>query len=327
MKSYRSLSRYNLEPLFLKYLSGKNVVPALYATASVRDSYVGIVMKSLDVIGDGGYPFYMALRNSLVTLKEIIPQEDIAKLTLTVALFHEEMARCTSWWCGKSKITSSDVDKWSRRIKSYYDKAKTRTTRLKGNLRRIALSLLRDSQPRVENAIKLMKEYKGKIKIRNHQDLHLGQTLYTRDGRFYVIDFEGEPGRGENERLALEPALRDLACLIRSIGYIAFFALKDHIAGDISSTVKEFLDQSGQAKLASSWARKTASMFLESYVEKVMGIGIMIHGLGGSILVEWAKRVIDAWIVERALYEYMYELSYRPEYSLIPLLGLVEILP
>lgn len=327
LKSYRSLSKYNLEPLFLRYLSGKNVVPTLYATAGIKEGYVAIMMENLEVIGDGGYPFYKALLDSLVSLKEVIPLDDIEKLTLTVALFHEEMARCTSWWCSRKRITAGDVSKWTRRIKSYYEKARRRTLRLEGSLRRIAIKLLRDSEPRIENAIKLIKEFRGKNKIRNHQDLHLGQILYTRNEKFYIIDFEGEPGRSGDERLVLEPALRDIACIIRSIGYIAVFALKDHIASNIINAVKEFLDRSKYAILASSWARKTATMFFESYIRKVMGVGIMIHGLGGPMLAEWAREVIDSWIVERALYEYMYELRFRPKYSLIPLLGLAGILP
>ncbi len=327
LKSYRSLSRYNLEPLFLKYLSGRSVVPSLYASAVVKDNYVTIAMKYLDAVGDGGYPFYLSIRKSLDEREVVVPVEDIGKLTLTVALFHEEMGRCRSWWCGKSRITSSDVDRWARRIKSYYEKAKTRTHKLRGELRRLSLSLLMDAQPRVEEAMKLMKEFKGKTKIRNHQDLHLGQTLYTRDGKFYLIDFEGEPGRGENERLALEPALRDLACIIRSIGYIAVFGLKDHLNKDFIETARDLLDDTGEARIAKKWARETASMFLKGYLEKVMGVGIMIHGIGGSMLLEWAEEAINAWIVERALYEYMYELNFRTGYSIIPLLGLAGILP
>ncbi len=327
LKSYRTLSKYNLEPLFLKYLSGKGIVPKLYSTVSIKDSYTAVLVEYLDVIGDGGFPFYQAIRASLAEKKVIVPEEAVSSLASSLTFFHEEMARCSSWWCTRGKITSSDIHKWTRRIKSYYNKALNNAQRHRSKCKQ-AISLLRESQYRVEEAFKLMKLFKGKTKIRNHQDLHLGQILYTNKYRYVIIDFEGEPGRSDLERLALEPALRDVACVMRSIGYITVFAYRDHFETTLDDSVERLFDEKDkEARIAVEWANKTAEQILDKYLEKTRGIGILIHGLGGDVLAEWGREVIKVWLIERALYEFLYELNYRTGYALIPLLGLTGILP
>jgi len=49
--------------------------------------------------------------------------------------------------------------------------------------------------------------------------------LYTRDGRFVIPDFKGEPSRSNNKRLLKELFLRDIACLLRSFDYLIAFTL------------------------------------------------------------------------------------------------------
>ena len=62
----------------------------------------------------------------------------------------------------------------------------------------------------------------GAMKIRQHGDFHLGQTLYRRaDADFAIVDFEGEPLRPLAERRRKHAAMRDVAGLRRSISYAA----------------------------------------------------------------------------------------------------------
>ena len=62
------------------------------------------------------------------------------------------------------------------------------------------------------------------FKIRCHGDYHLGQLLW-RENDFYILDFEGEPGKSAEERRAKQSPLKDVAGMLRSFDYVAYSSL------------------------------------------------------------------------------------------------------
>jgi trehalose synthase-fused probable maltokinase len=166
-----------------------------------------------------------------------------------------------------------------------------RLVRLKPQLQGYAASLIRPSL--------------GRCKIRHHGDLHLGQVLVVGDDAV-IIDFEGEPSRPLHERRRKAPAARDVAGVLRSLDYAAM-SLGQRLAPSAS-----------RAPLA--WREQSTDSFLSAYHE----------GMGASVLwpdrTDEAKAMLNFFLLEKALYEIEYELSYRPSWVSVPLQGALRVL-
>ncbi|HET9904813.1 MAG TPA: maltose alpha-D-glucosyltransferase [Xanthobacteraceae bacterium] len=148
-------------------------------------------------------------------------------------------------------------------------------------------------------------------KIRYHGDLHLGQLLIVKDDVF-IIDFEGEPQRSLEERRRKAPAARDVAGLIRSIDYAGTAAL-DRI---IPSSSEE------RARLAGAvdeWRTQCVEALLAAHEEHAAE-GLWPADPGAR------RRLLDFFVLQKAVYEISYELSNRPNWLHVPVLGLWRIL-
>ncbi len=137
----------------------------------------------------------------------------------------------------------------------------------------------------------------GGALIRVHGDYHLGQVLRT-DESWYVVDFEGEPMRDKAQRLALASPLKDVAGMARSFDYAAAIATREQ-------------DQD-VAALARAWERHNRSEFLEAYWDGVHG-----HDLVPRVHAD-AVVLLEAYELEKALYEVAYERAHRPGWVDIP---------
>ena len=150
-------------------------------------------------------------------------------------------------------------------------------------------------------------------KIRTHGDFHLGQVLNTGKD-FVVIDFEGEPTRPLSERKMKRCALRDVAGMIRSFHYAAHTALSLH-----QQTVRPedvpLLEPWGD-----HWAAWISSVYLRSYLETAAG-AVFVPDRPEDV-----ETLIDAFLLEKAVYEVNYELNNRPKWLAIPLRGIQQIL-
>jgi len=146
------------------------------------------------------------------------------------------------------------------------------------------------------------------VKIRTHGDYHLGQVLYTGKD-FVIIDFEGEPARSMTERRLKQPALRDVAGMIRSFHYAAHGSL-------ILRAAKLGADVEYLRHWADLWYYYVSGMFLHAYLKTV----------GDSPVVpkDVAERttLFEVFLLEKAVYELGYELNNRPDWLMIPVRGI-----
>jgi predicted trehalose synthase len=122
--------------------------------------------------------------------------------------------------------------------------------------------------------------------IRVHGDYHLGQVLLHGED-WYVLDFEGEPVRPVAERTAPASPLRDVAGMLRSFAYAAVVA--EHRTG---------------------WEQACRDAFLGAYFA-APGVA--------ELLPDNPALVLDAFEMDKAIYEVAYERANRPDWVAIPL--------
>jgi len=152
----------------------------------------------------------------------------------------------------------------------------------------------------------------GGLRTRIHGDYHLGQLLFTGND-FVIIDFEGQPLRSLGERRMKRSPLRDVASMVRSFAYAA--ASLVHGLAHTSNQPAGLIRDEDRARLkpwAEAWANRAARAFLRGY----------LTALGDSPLLPAADALplmLDLFTLEKALSEVDYELTYRPEWVIIPL--------
>ncbi len=142
--------------------------------------------------------------------------------------------------------------------------------------------------------------------IRVHGDFHLGQTMRA-DSGWYVLDFEGEPARPRDERLAPTSAAKDVAGMLRSFDYAAHVALAERGA-----------EGEGLKDAARAWVDHNAGELLAGYLAEE-GVDALLPPEADREL------VLDAFVLDKALYELDYERSYRPGWVSIPQAALRRI--
>ena len=149
-------------------------------------------------------------------------------------------------------------------------------------------------------------------KIRIHGDYHLGQLLRTGDDAV-IIDFEGEPARPLEERRRKRSPLVDAAGMVRSFHYAAL--------GAIFLSPRERPDPDELFSRAGDWYRAVSRAFLDSY-RRVMAESPGLLPAGR----EEEDALLALFLLEKAAYELNYELNNRPDWAIIPLRGLEDLL-
>lgn len=147
-------------------------------------------------------------------------------------------------------------------------------------------------------------------RVRHHGDYHLGQVLRGAEGRFMIIDFEGEPARLLSERRAPNSALRDVAGMLRSFSYAAATAAIR--AGGVG------VNPAVEVRTA-RWERAVREAFLRGYMER--GGAEFLPDPPSAI-----PHLITLFEMEKVFYELSYEINNRPDWVWIPLRGIGKLL-
>ncbi len=149
------------------------------------------------------------------------------------------------------------------------------------------------------------------LRTRVHGDYHLGQVLHT--GRDYVIiDFEGEPESTIADRKIKHSPLKDVAGMIRSYHYAVS-------AGLFSAPEAAQADAERISIAADRWYRLMRDTYLDTYLTTFGPEHPLFHN---NTEINFLLLV---YLLEKAVYELGYELSYRPTWVKIPLKGIVDV--
>ncbi|HUQ57030.1 maltokinase N-terminal cap-like domain-containing protein [Lentzea sp.] len=143
-------------------------------------------------------------------------------------------------------------------------------------------------------------ETAGPIRLqRVHGDLHLGQVL--RSPRAWVlVDFEGVPHGDAVERSRPRPAAYDVATVLRSLHYAAAQLLVG--ADDVDALLP----------LAARWLGRNRTAFCDGYSEV-------------SADLRRDDVLLTAVELDRAVLEVRHENRFRPEWTVIPLSAIAEV--
>jgi maltokinase len=135
---------------------------------------------------------------------------------------------------------------------------------------------------------------------RVHGDYHLGQVMRTQTG-WVVLDFEGEPASPLAQRRARSSPLRDVAGMLRSFDYAARHQLLTHP------------DAESLAPKASDWVRRNSDAFCAGYAA-----ADGLDPAANSVL-------LRAMLLDKAVYEVIYEARNRPTWIPVPLESIAEL--
>ena len=170
-------------------------------------------------------------------------------------------------------------------------------------------------KPIIEHYQLVRKQKLSAMRIRCHGDYHLGQILYTGKD-FVIIDFEGEPARALSERRLKRSPLRDVAGIIRSFHYAAHSAL----LRQVQLTRRPEDDLPVLQHWAQYWYTWVSVAFLTAYLNIVNETGLLPDAP------DQLKILLDAYILDKAVYEIGYELNNRPDWVRVPFQGILQLM-
>ena len=151
----------------------------------------------------------------------------------------------------------------------------------------------------IAQELALVTGFAGTTIIDIHGDLHIGQVLRTSPGDdLSIIDFDGSPTRSPEQRLARQPAARDVAGMLASL---------DHV-GRVVLHRTDGLDD-GQRGRVHDWIAAAQRGFLDAYLSRLAEAG--------------EESLLDAGLVrpfqlQQECREFIYAARYLPHWRYVP---------
>jgi len=183
----------------------------------------------------------------------------------------------------------------------------------------------------------IIEKFKSEFKIPQieiqpvHQDLHMQQILYNRINgvyQFFFIDFEGDPQLTPEEKKGKFPIEKDLGSFLRSLSYIKFNSLLNFIENKIIDHNKF---EVAEEFLFSTYFRKASKITQKHKILEILSK--LLNSWENKLMIKLFEEgqklhftLINYFTIERALHELDYELLFRPNKTIVPILGLKEII-
>ena len=354
LKSYKDYS-VSLEPSTL-YVLVKNKFPSapkIYGTIKVRNKESIGIIESVPNIGNVGDIYWNEL-NNMINSVFIDVNNDYSKFNEKSNISQLIKGSCIETIRVSSEIGSyitslhrslviPDQKKYNLEsvdskiyLKSYTERLNSMISELLShmtdqpestffNLPKIS-SILIDIKDIIE---RFRTEYEEpEIRIQPvHQDLHMEQILYNKVDshyNFYFIDFEGDPELSLEEKKGKFPVEKDLASFLRALSYIKFNTLLRFIKEKIIRKDKYEVPEEILYNLFFRRAARPLKQVLDIVLNT---LNIWESTLIGKILKNLNAHyiLITYFYIERALHELNYEILFRPNKIIVPILGLKEI--
>ena len=288
-----------------RFLNGPGkfeAVPALLGWAEFAGMTISVLQGFVANQGDGWSWLLAAFRNHRQDDEAV--RRWIARLGQRTAQMHNALDIETSDPDFQPRLaTREDTDRWSgdldRRLRQVAGMISPAGSSLDDNARRLADALL-ERQAEIMATANAWLAHAMPVRLtRHHGDFHLGQVLVAGDDAV-IVDFEGEPLRSLAERRAKQAPVRDVAGMLRSFAYAAATAAQD----------------SGDAEGARAWQARAEKLFLDAY------LGTLRQAPDRGVF----DNQLRFFLLEKALYEVVYEAGNRPAWIAIPLQGVFDVL-
>jgi maltose alpha-D-glucosyltransferase/alpha-amylase len=212
-------------------------------------------------------------------------------------------------------ITAEDIEHWHAMTADRARQALELLSRVRNTLdeeaRRRAERLIRERAVLLDKIhASVPKAVKGK-KIRLHNDFHLRQ-IFVAENDVYIVAFSGEPGKSVEERRKKAPPVRDIASMLRSFDYAARSAIDRQWQRGAGHLAKI-------EAMALNWRAAAEHAFLKAYKQA-------LAGEEGELQALPARQLLPLFVMEKLLYEIIYEGLNRPAWISVPLKAALDLL-